>query len=100
MGMGDNAAGLRHTGLGAGGDDDGQVEDLAELGVREDGALHLYRRLVAAEQVEPLLVVDDEQHRVGLVDPLVLERRRCRSEPNSSQLASRRRLPGYEEGDE
>ena len=60
MEMGDSAAGLRRTGLGTGGEDDGEVEDLAELGVREDGALHLYRRLVAAEQVEPLLVVDDQ----------------------------------------
>ena len=79
MEMGDSAAGLRRTGLGTGGEDDGQVEDLAELRVSHDVVLHLNGRLITGDLVETFLEVDDEQGGVVLVDPLILECRSCQS---------------------
>ena len=50
-----------------------QAEDLAELGVRENVALHGRSVLVPRELVEPFLMVDDEQGDICFVDTLVYE---------------------------
>ena len=57
--------------------DGGEVEHLGELGVCEDVVLELDGAEVPGklEQTLGLLVVDDEEHRVVLVDPLIRERR-------------------------
>jgi hypothetical protein len=50
-----------------------QVEDLPQLGMRKDVALHRRSVLVPRELVETLLVIDDKQDGLVLVDTLVGE---------------------------
>ena len=61
------------TGLSTRREDSGKVEDLRKLGVREDAALHLLRRAVAAHLEETLLVVHNKQGDVVLVYTFVGE---------------------------
>ena len=56
-------------------EDGGEVEHLGELGVREDVVLELDGVEVPGKLEQALLVVDDEEHRVVLVDPLIRESR-------------------------
>ena len=53
----------------------GEVEHLGELRVRKEVVLELDGVEVPGKLEQALLVVDDEEHRVVLVDPLIRERR-------------------------
>ena len=68
---------MQHTPLSRGGEDGGEVEDLAQLGVGQDVLLVDRGVLVTDEVEETLLVVNDEEDGLVLVKTLVLEGRHC-----------------------